>query len=163
MVLFHEHKGVTMASEEVKKLLEQGFLAEAQASNLYYFFARKADEEVSSAQSAEIANLLRQAAMAFRQAADEEVLHAFIHLSAIDGIGNTLQNLQTASSMEAFEYQTVFPSSAEALQTDGNTRVAGQMEAIRLTEKHHTELFDRLAELLTNTSLGKPSPAAARP
>src|ERR1035437_2452478 len=118
--MFSGHKGVNMASEEVKKLLEQGFLAEAQASNLYYFFARKADEEVSSAPSMEIANLLRQAAIAFRQAADEEVLYAFIHLSAIDGIGNTLQNLQTASSMEAFEYQTIFPSSAEALQMDGN-------------------------------------------
>jgi rubrerythrin len=65
--------------------------------------------------------------------------------------------------MEAFEYQTVFPSSAEALQTDGNIRVAGQMEAICLAEKHHTELFDRLAELLNKTSLGKPSPAGARP
>jgi rubrerythrin len=144
-----------MPSEEVKKLLEQGFLAEAQASNLYYFFARKAEEEVSFAPSIEVANLLREAATLFRQTADEEVVHAFIHLSAIDGIGDTLQNLKKASSMETFEYQTIFPSSAAALQMDGNERIAGQMEAICLAEKRHTELFDRLAKLLNGTRLEK--------
>jgi rubrerythrin len=144
-----------MVSEEVKKLLEQGFLAEAQASNLYYFFARKADEEVSFAPSIEVANLLREAAALFRQTADEEVVHAFIHLTAIDGIGDTLQNLQKASTMESFEYQTIFPTSAAALQRDENHRIAGQMEAICLAEKRHTELFDRLAKLLNDSWLDK--------
>ena len=151
-----------MISEEGRKLLEQGFLAEAQASNLYYFFARKADEEVSVAPSVEVANLLREAATLFRQTADEEVVHAFIHLTAIDGIGDTLSNLQRASSMETFEFQTIFPSSAAALQTDGNERIAGQMEAICLAEKRHTELFDRLAELLHKSMLEKPAPIDAK-
>ena len=148
-----------MLSEEVKKLLEQGFIAEAQASNLYYFFARKADEEVSLASSVEVANLLREAATLFRQTADEEVLHAFIHLTALEGIGDTLQNLQKASSMETFEYQTIFPSSAAALQMDENSRVAGQMEAICVAEKRHTELFDRLAKQLQDSRLAKPMAA----
>jgi len=130
-------------------------LAEAQASNLYYFFARKADEEASFAPSIEVANLLREAAALFRQTADEEVIHAFIHLSAMDGIGDTLQNLQKASSMETFEYQTIFPSSAAALQMDGNERVAGQLEAISLAEKRHSELFDRLANLLNDSWLNR--------
>jgi rubrerythrin len=144
-----------MVSEEVKKMLEQGFLAEAQASNLYYFFARKADEEVSSAPSVEVANLLKEAAALFRQTADEEVMHAFIHLSAIDGIGDTLQNLQKASTMETFEYKTIFPFSAAALQTDGNQKVANQLEAICLDEKRHTERFDRLSKLLNDSWLDK--------
>jgi rubrerythrin len=148
-----------MLSEEVKKLLEQGFLAETKASNLYYFYARKADEEVSFAPSVEIANLLREAAALFRQTADEEVVHAFIHLTALEGIGDTLQNLQKASSMETIEYETIFPSSAAALQMDGNERVAGQMEAICLAEKRHTVLFDRLATLLNNSKNDKSSPA----
>jgi len=151
-----------MASEEVNKLLEQGFLAEAQASNLYYFFARKADEEVKFAPSVEVANLLQEAAALFRQTADEEVVHAFIHLTAIDGIGDTLQNLQKASRMETFEYQTIFPSSAAALQLDGNERIAGQMEAICLAEKRHTELFDRLAKLLNDSWLDKRLQEAAQ-
>ena len=104
---------------------------------------------------------MREAAALFRQTADEEVVHAFIHLTAIDGIGDTLQNLQRASSMETFEYQTIFPSSAAALQTDGNERIAGQMEAICLAEKRHTELFDRLAKLLNDSRLDKPVPANA--
>jgi rubrerythrin len=148
-----------MPSEEVKKLLEQGFLAEAQASNLYYFFARKADEEVSFAPSEEVANLLREAATLFRQTADEEVVHAFIHLTALEGIGDTLQNLQKASSMETFEYETIFPSSAAALELDGNERIAGQMEAISLAEKRHTLLFDRLATLLSNSKNNETLPA----
>ena len=148
-----------MISVEVKKLLEQGFLAEAQASNLYYFFARKADEEVSFAPSVEVANLLREASTLFLQTADKEVVHAFIHLTAIDGIGNTLQNLHKASTMETFEYETIFTSSAAALQSDGNERVAGQMEAICLAEKRHTELFDHLAILLSNSLLDKRLPA----
>ena len=151
-----------MASEEVKKLLEQGFLAEAQAGNLYYFFARKADEEVSFAPSVEVANLLREAATLFRQTADEEVVHAFIHLTALEGIGDTLQNLQRASSMETFEFQTIFPSSAAALQLDGNERIAGQMEAISLAEKRHTELFDRLAKLLNDSWLDEHVPAGSQ-
>ncbi len=148
-----------MLSEEVKKMLEQGLLAEAQASNLYYFFARKADEEVSCAPSVEVANLLKEAATLFRQTAEEEVVHAFIHLTALEGIGDTLQNLQKASSMETFEYETIFPSSAAALQMDGNKRVAAQMEAISLAEKRHTVLFDRLAALLTNSRGGENLPA----
>ena len=147
-----------MISEEVKKMLEQGFLAEAQASNLYYFFARKADEEVSFAPSVEVANLLREAAMLFRQTADEEVVHAFIHLTAMDGIGDTLQNLQKASSMETFEYQTIFPSSAAALHTAGNQRIAAQLEAISLAEKRHTERFNRLAKLLNDSWLNQGLP-----
>ena len=148
-----------MVSEEVRKLLEQGFLAEAQASNMYYFFARKADEEVSVAPSQEVANLLKEAAELFRQTADEEVVHAFIHLTALEGIGDTLQNLQRASSMETFEYETIFPSSAAALQMDGNERIAAQMEAISLAEKRHTVLFDRLATLLKNSRGGQSLPA----
>jgi rubrerythrin len=144
-----------MVSEEVKKMLEQGFLAEAQASNLYYFFARKADEEVSFAPSVEVANLLKEAAALFRQTADEEVMHAFIHLTAIDGIGDTLQNLQKASKMETFEYQTIFPSSAAALQMDGNQKVANQLQAICLAEKRHTERFDQLFKLLNDSWLDK--------
>ena len=151
-----------MVSEEVKKLLEQGFIAEAQASNLYYFFARKADEEVNCAPSVEVANLLREAAALFRQTADEEVVHAFIHLTALEGIGDTLQNLQKASSMETFEYQTIFPNSAAALQEQDNHRLAGQMEAICLAEKRHTELFDRLAKLLQDSKLAKPVPAGSQ-
>jgi rubrerythrin len=151
-----------MLSEEVKKLLAEGFLAEARASNLYYFFARKADEEVSVAPSTEVANLLREAAELFRQTADEEVVHAFIHLSALDGIGDTLQNLQKASRMETYEFQTVFPSSAAALQMDGNERIAGQMEAISLADKRHTELFDRLARQLNDSWLNKRLPADAQ-
>jgi rubrerythrin len=148
-----------MVSEEVRKLLEQGLLAEAQASNLYYFFARKADEEVSFASSVEEANLLKEAAALFRQTADEEVVHAFIHLTALEGIGDTLQNLQKASRMETFEYETIFPASAAALQLDGNERIAAQMEAISLAEKRHTILFDRLAALFTNSRGGKIVPA----
>jgi len=148
-----------MPSEEVMGLLEQGFLAEARASNLYYFFARKAEEEISFAPSAEIANLLREAAVLFRQTADEEVVHAFVHLSAINGIGDTLQNLQKASTIEAFEYQTIFPGAAAALQRDENPRIASQLDAICLAEKRHTESFDRLAQLLNDSWLEKRLPS----
>ena len=140
-----------MISEEVKKLLEQGYLAEAQASNLYYFFARKADEEVSFAPSVEVANQLKEAAALFRQTAEEEMVHAFILLSAMGGIGDTRQNLLRASKMEALEYETIFPSSAAALQLDGNDRIAGQLDAICLAEKRHAELFGQLAALLNES------------
>ena len=137
-----------MVSEEVKKMLEEGFSAEAQASNLYYFFARKADEEVSYASSAQEADLLREAATLFRQIAEEETVHAYIHLQAMEGIGDTLQNLKKASEIETSEYTTIFPSSVALLDMDGNQKVASKLEAISLAEKRHAESFNRLLKRL---------------
>ena len=144
-----------MVSEEVKKMLEQGFSAEAQASNLYYFFARKAEDEVSFAPSDEVADLLKEAAALFRQTAEEEAVHAYIHLAAMDGIGDTMQNLQKASAMETFEYKVIFPSAAMALQIDGNQRVASQLDAISLAEKRHAERFDQLSKRLSESWLNQ--------
>jgi len=144
-----------MISEEVKKTLEQGFSAETQASNLYCFFARKAEDEVSFAPSNEVADLLKEAAALFRQTAEEEAVHAYIHLAAMDGIGDTMQNLQKASAMETFEYETIFPSAAIALQIDGNQRVASQLDAISLAEKRHAELFDQLLKRLSESWLNQ--------
>ena len=141
-----------MLSEEVKKMLEQGFLAEAQASNLYYFFARKAEDEVSMAPSVEVADILKEAAALFRQIAEEETVHAYIHLAAMDGIGDTMQNLKKASAMETLEYKTIFPSAAMALQMDGDQRVAGQLDAISLAEKRHAERFNQLLKRLSKSS-----------
>jgi rubrerythrin len=45
---------------------------------------------------------------------------------------------------------------------DGNERIAGQMEAICLAEKRHTELFDRLAKLLNDSWLDKRLSAGAQ-
>jgi rubrerythrin len=144
-----------MVSEEVKKMLEDGFSTEARASNLYYFFARKADEEVSFAPSAEVADMLKEAAILFRQIAEEEAVHAYVNLAAMDGISDTIQNLQKASAMETLEYRVVFPLSAAVLEMEGNQTVASQLRAIGLAEKRHAERFDQLLKRLTESWLDK--------
>jgi len=137
-----------MLTEAVKQELEHGFAGESQANRRYLFFARKAEEEISFAPSAEVADLLKEIAALFRETAEEETAHAYAHLVAMGGIGDTLQNLQTAFEGETYEYTQMYPASSAAAKAAGREDIARQFESTAAAEKRHAARYERTIQRL---------------
>lgn len=78
--------------------LKTAFAGESQAYQKYKAFAKKAASEGYS----NIAKL-------FETTAEAERVHAEGHLKALDGIKDTLENLQEAISGETYEFEEMYP------------------------------------------------------
>ena len=65
--------------------LKEAFAGESQANRKYVAFAKKAEQDG-------FANVARL----FRTAAEAETIHAMGHLSALEGVGSTAENLRAA-------------------------------------------------------------------
>jgi len=78
--------------------LKTAFAGESQAYQKYKAFAKKAASEGFS----NIAKL-------FETTAEAERVHAEGHLKALDGIKDTLENLQEAISGETYEFEEMYP------------------------------------------------------
>jgi len=109
--------------------LKEAFAGECQARGKYAAFARKAAKDG-------FANVARL----FRTAAAAENIHAEGHLSAMEGIGSTADNLQTAIDGETYEYTEMYPPMLERAQRDGHK--AGRMFTYAAkAEAVHAELY----------------------
>jgi len=137
-----------MIPESVKQELASGFAGESQANRKYLFFAKKAEEEISFAPSAEVADLLKEAAELFRETAEEETAHAYAHLVAMGGIHDTLENLKVAFDGETYEYTTMYPASVKAAQAAGRPEIARQFESTAAAEKRHAARYERMIQRL---------------
>ena len=78
--------------------LKEAFAGESQANRKYLAFAKKAEQDG-------FVNVARL----FRTTAEAETIHALAHLSALDAIGSTADNLRAAVSGEDHEYQEMYP------------------------------------------------------
>lgn len=121
-----------MSSTE--KNLKEAFAGESQAYQKYMAFAAKAEREG-------FANIARL----FRLTAQAEMIHAGGHLKAMDGIGSTLDNLQTAIDGETYEYTEMYPPMLEEAQKEGHKAKRMFQYAVE-AEKVHAELYARALE-----------------
>lgn len=87
--------------------LKEAFAGESQANQKYRAFAKKAERDGFP----NIAKL-------FRTTAEAERIHAEGHLKALDGIGSTTENLQTAIDGETYEYTDMYPPMVKQAETD---------------------------------------------
>jgi rubrerythrin len=78
--------------------LKVAFAGESQANQKYRAFAKKAERDGFS-----------NVARLFRTAAEAERIHAEGHLSAMEKIGSTVENLQAAFDGETYEYKEMYP------------------------------------------------------
>lgn len=78
--------------------LKNAFAGESQAYQKYRAFAEKAQKEG-----------LVNVAKLFRTTAEAERTHAVGHLKSLDGIGETLENLQAAIDGETYEFTEMYP------------------------------------------------------
>jgi len=89
--------------------LKEAFAGESQASQKYLAFAKKAEKEG-------FANVARL----FRTTAEAERIHAEGHLSALEKISSTAENLQAAIDGETYETETMYPPMFEQAQADNH-------------------------------------------
>ena len=122
-----------------EKNLWEAFSGESQARNKYTYFAKVAKKEGYE----QIADL-------FLKTANNEMEHAKLHFKALEGIGDTMQNLQEAADGENYEWTEMYPRMAKEAREEGFNELAAMFEGIAKVEKHHNERYIKLLENLKN-------------
>ncbi len=89
--------------------LKVAFAGEGQANQRYRAFAKKAEQDG-----------LPNIARLFLTTAEAERIHAEGHLKAMDGIGSSVDNLQTAIDGETYEYTEMYPPMLEQAVAEGH-------------------------------------------
>ncbi|MDQ1340142.1 MAG: hypothetical protein QG567_1299 [Campylobacterota bacterium] len=110
--------------------LKVAFAGESQAFQKYEAFAKAAEKEG-----------FKNIARLFRTTAQAEKIHAEGHLSALEGIGSTLENLKVAISGETHEFEDMYPPMLDQAQKEGHKAKKMFRFAVE-AEKVHAELYE---------------------
>jgi rubrerythrin len=112
--------------------LQEAFAGESQANRKYLAFAKQADKEGYP-----------QAAKLFRAAAAAETIHAHAHLRAMNGIGETLENLKAAIAGETFEFKEMYPAMIATAQEEGEKDAERSFSYANKVEAIHAALYQK--------------------
>ena len=123
------------AGTKTEKNLMEAFAGESQARNKYTYFA-----SVAKAAGYE------QIAAMFLKTADNEKAHAKLWFKALDGIGDTEQNLKAAAEGENFEWTDMYERMAKEAEEEGFNDLAAQFRGVGEIEKHHEERYRKLLQ-----------------
>ena len=126
--------------------LMAAFAGESQARNKYTFFAEVAEKEG-----------FQQMAEIFRKTADNEMAHAEIWLQELDGIGETLGNLQNAADGENYEWTDMYDGFAKTAEDEGFHELAVKFRLVAEIEKMHEERYRALINNVENSKVFKRS------
>jgi rubrerythrin len=119
---------------QIKDDLKTAFSGESQAFQKYKAFAKKAAQEG-----------FENIAKLFETTAEAERTHAEGHLKALEGIGDTLANLQAAIDGETYEFTEMYPPMLEHAQEQGHK--AGRMFGYAVeAEEVHARLYQLALE-----------------
>ncbi len=118
---------------KTEKNLMEAFAGESQARNKYTYFASVAKKE-GYEQMAEI----------FLKTADNEKEHAKLWFKELNGIGNTLQNLEAAAAGENYEWTDMYDQFAKDADEEGFHELAEKFRAVAAIEKTHEERYRAL-------------------
>ena len=117
--------------------LEAAFAGESQANRKYLFFAEQADKEGH-----------RQIARLFRAAAEAETVHARKHLTVLEGIRSTGDNLQAAIGGEHHEFTEMYPEFIQKAEAEGESKARISFNLANQVEKVHHGLFKAALDML---------------
>lgn len=117
--------------------LQAAFAGESQANRKYTAFAQKADAEGYP-----------QIARLFRAVAHAETVHALAHFRAMDGVGGTLENLNTAINGENYEVVEMYPGFINDAEGEGEKRALRSFNYAWEVEKVHEVLYREALALL---------------
>ncbi|HKZ17403.1 MAG TPA: rubrerythrin family protein [Geobacteraceae bacterium] len=129
---------------KTEKNLMDAFAGESQARNKYTYYASVAKKEG-----------YEQLAQIFQETADNEKEHAKLHLKALSGIGNTIENLKAAASGENHEWTDMYPTMAKQAREEGFEDIAALFEGVAVIEKAHEERYKRLLKAVEEGSVFK--------
>ncbi len=116
-----------------QKNLIEAFSGESQARNKYTFFASVAKKE-GYEQMAEI----------FLHTAENEREHAKMWFKELSGIGNTLENLESAADGENYEWTDMYENFAKTAEEEGFLELAIKFRAVGEIEKQHEQRYRAL-------------------
>ncbi len=124
--------------------LKAAFAGESQARNKYTYFAQIARKEG-----------YHYIAKVFEETADNERRHAKDELALLDGMGDTVANLEEAVSGEHYETVEMYPEFAKVADEEGNAAAAALFRQIAKVEAHHRDRYKRLLEMVQAGSVYK--------
>lgn len=130
------------AGTKTEKNLWEAFAGESQARNKYTYFAsvaKKAGYE--------------QIAALFLQTAENEKEHAKLWFKALDGIGNTEENLLHAAEGENAEWTDMYDRMAKEADEEGFADLAEQFRQVAAIEKSHEERYRALLSNVENKTV----------
>jgi len=111
--------------------LRAAFAGESQAHMRYLIFADKAEKEG-----------FPNVARLFRAIAFAERMHATNHLKALEGVGETAENLQEAIGGETFEVEEMYPAYKAAAEAQEEGRAHRSMSWALEAERVHAEMYE---------------------
>ena len=130
-----------LKGSKTEKNLMEAFSGESQARNKYTYYASVAKKEG-----------YEQIAGIFLETAENEKEHAKLHYKYLNGIGDTLANLNDAAAGENYEWVDMYAKFAKEAEEEGFKEIAATFKMIGEVEKHHEE---RYRALIKNLEEGK--------
>ena len=117
------------------KNLAFAFAGESQARNKYTYFASVARKEGYN-----------QIAAIFEETAGNEKEHAKLWFKHLNGIGDTVANLEAAAAGEHEEWTSMYADFAKEAHEEGYDDIAREFERVGAIEKHHEARYRKLVE-----------------
>ncbi|BCL61888.1 rubrerythrin [Desulfomarina profundi] len=117
--------------------LKAAFAGESQARNMYTFFAKVARKEG-----------YHYIAKIFEESAANEEQHAKDHFKLLNGIGDTIANLQEAINGENYETTEMYPTFAKEAEEEGNSEAASLFRQIARIEAHHRDRYQQCLDMV---------------
>lgn len=127
------------AGTQTEKNLEAAFAFESQARNKYTYFASIAKKEG-----------YEQISALFLKTADNEKEHAEVWFKELEGIGDTVKNLETAADGENHEWSDLYEGFANTAEVEGFPELAKKFRLVAEIEKRHEA---RYRALLNNVKM----------
>ncbi len=121
------------AGTKTEKNLLEAFAGESQARNKYTYFASKAKKEG-----------FEQIAELFLKTAENEKEHAKLWFKELEGIGDTIANLNAAAEGENFEWTDMYDRFAKEAEEEGFPELAKKFRGVGAIEKRHEERYRAL-------------------
>ena len=121
------------AGTQTEKNLQEAFAGESQARNKYTYFAGVAKKEG-----------YEQISALFLETAANEQVHAKQWFKELDGIGDTVANLNAAADGENFEWTGMYEDFAKTAEDEGFKELACKFRAVAEIEKRHEERYRAL-------------------
>lgn len=115
--------------------LKEAYAGESMARNKYIFYA-----SVAKSQG------YQQIADLFLETADNELAHAKLWINELEGISDTLTNLNQGAEGENYEWTEMYDNFAKDAENEGFNELAELFRGVAAIEKTHEERFRKLIE-----------------
>lgn len=125
-----------LKGSKTEKNLHDALAGESKARILYDFYASKAKKDG-----------YEQIAAIFSETAANEKEHAKMWFKILNnGMGGTLENLESAAAGENYEWTDMYPTFAKEAHEEGFHEIAVLFEMVAKIEKEHEERYKKLVE-----------------